>query len=107
MTNGRAPDAARGDAASGTQVLPRDLVPDIARHLEDEGAYRVTLDPKQHQRVVDLRWAALAAGQLLGRRVLVAMTRAINTAEAPITVRMTFAPDHHRPSIPQQRPPGV
>ena len=82
-------------------VLPDDLVDAIARHLEDAGEYRVTLEPGPPQRVIDLRWAALGAGRRLGRRVSVAVTRSgVDAVNAATTVRMTCAP-----LIPQQREP--
>src|SRR3954454_20433265 len=87
--------------AGGAVVLPRDLVDAIARHLEDAGEYRVTLEPGPPQRVIDLRWAALDAGRRLGRRVYVAVTRAgVDSASASTTVRMTCVP-----AIPLQRDP--
>jgi|SRR4051794_14658612 hypothetical protein len=89
------------DGAGGTVVLPQDLVDGIARHLEDAGEYRVTLEPGSPQRVIDLRWAALAASRRLGRRVNVAVTRAgVDVVSALTTVRMTCAP-----AIPLQREP--
>lgn len=85
----------------GAVVLPRDLVDAIARHLEDAGEYRVTLEPGPPQRLIDLRWAALDAGRRLGRRVSVAVTRAgVDAASASTTVRMTCLPP-----IPLQREP--
>ena len=87
--------------ADSVVVLPGDLVDSIARHLEDAGEYRVTLQPGSPQRVIDLRWAALAVGRRLGRRVDVAVTRAgVDVVSASTTVRMTCAP-----AIPLQREP--
>ncbi len=87
-------------------VLPADLVDAIARHLEEAGEYRVTLEPGPPQRVIDLRWAALEAGRRLDRRVDVAVTRSgIDAMSASTTVRMTCAPVRLR-SIPHQRDPG-
>jgi hypothetical protein len=87
--------------AGGAVVLPRDLVDAIARHLEDAGEYRVTLEPGPPQRVIDLRWAALDAGRRLGRRIHVAVTRSgVDATHASTTVRMTCAP-----AIPHQRDP--
>jgi hypothetical protein len=90
------------------QQLPHDgLVPDIARQLEDSGEYRATFVPTDPQRLVDLRWAALGAGRILGRRVHVAITRAgIEPGTSPITVRMTCAPSSRRSAIPRQRQDG-
>jgi hypothetical protein len=97
------------------QQLPHDgLAPDIARELEDTGEYRTTFVPTDPQRLVDLRWAALGAGRLLGRPVHVAVTRAgIEPGTSPVTVRMTCAPAVHsvahpsvRRTIPRQRQEG-
>jgi hypothetical protein len=102
------PDPEPSRSAAALQQLPQDaLVPDIARQLEDSGEYRATFVPTDPQRLVDLRWAALGAGRLLGRRVHVAVTRAgIEPGTSPITVRMTCAPSPRpaaRRSIPRQR----
>ena len=99
MRTGRSPQLARG-GESGTP-LPGDLVPMIVQDLQEDGEYRVVLDPLHAQQLVDVRWAALDAERLLGRRVRVVTSRAIETREAPITVLVTFG-DHHR-AIPQQR----
>lgn len=82
--------AVRVDAAPDGSL--DNLVADIARHLEDAGVYRLTLPPGHPQRLVDLRWAALRAGRMLGRRVRVVTSRAVHTSEIPITVRMSCAP---------------
>jgi hypothetical protein len=79
-------------AAAAPEASLEDLVADITRHLEDAGVYRLTLPPGHPQRMVDLRWAALRAGRLLGRRVRVVTSRAVHTSEIPITVRMSCAP---------------
>jgi hypothetical protein len=95
-----------GEGAGAAVVLPADLVDAIARHLEDAGEYRVTLEPGPPQRVIDLRWAALKAGRRLGRRVHVAVTRSgVDAMSASTTVRMTCAPPRSH-GIPQQRDPG-
>jgi hypothetical protein len=87
------------------EQLPHDgLAPDIARQLMLAGEYRATFVPSDPQRLVDLRWAALGAGRLLGRRVQVAITRAgIEPGISPITVRMTCAPASRQPRPPSQR----
>lgn len=92
--------AVRADAASEHSL--DDLVAEIARHLEDAGEHRLTLLPGQPQRLVDLRWAALRAGRQLGRPVRVVTSRAVNTGDTPITVRVTCAPAH-RGLIPPMR----
>jgi hypothetical protein len=99
MTSIPAP-AGKG-AATSTQ-LPADLVPAIARQLERSGEYRLVLDPREAQRLVDVRWAALGAGRALGRKVRVIISRAVETREAPIDVLVAFE-DHARPAIPRQR----
>ena len=91
-----------GDAASGAQLLPADLVPVIVRDLQTSGEYRVVLDPRESQRLVDVRWAALGAGRALGRTVRVVTSRAIETRNAPITVLVTFV-EGRRSTIPTQR----
>lgn len=90
-------------AAADAHVLAEDLVPDIVQGLRQHGAYRTTLDPRQPQRLVDVRWAALGAGRQLGRGVQVVMSRAVETREAPITVLVTFVAGPRPRSIPAQR----
>jgi hypothetical protein len=99
MRTGRSPQLARG-GASGAQ-FPGDLVPTIVQGLQEAGEYRVVLDPLQAQQLVDVRWAALDVERVLGRRVRVVTSRAIETRDAPVTVLVTFG-DQHR-VIPQQR----
>jgi len=86
-------------------TMPDDLVPAITRLLAEAGEYRVAVDRRSPQQLVDLRWAALAAGRLLGQRVRVATSKAIDSGDSPITVRMTLAPagSRRRPTIPEQR----
>jgi len=100
MTPGSASTATTEDA-SGTR-LPADLVPVITRHLEEVGEYRLVVDPRQAQQLVDLRWAALGAARALGRKVHVVTSRAVETREAPIAVVVRFD-ENNRPSIPEQR----
>jgi hypothetical protein len=78
-------------------------IADIARQLDHDGEFRLTLVPDLPQRVVDLRWAALRIGRLLGRPVDVAVSSAaMSSAAGPVTVRMTCAVAT-RPEIPRQR----
>jgi hypothetical protein len=86
-------------------TMPEDLVPAITRLLSEAGEYRVAVDRTSPQQLVDLRWAALAAGRALGQRVRVATSKAIDAGDSPITVRLTLAlaPERTRPTIPQQR----
>ena len=95
---------AASDPASGAQLLSVDLAGTIARQLELSGEYRTTLDPRDAQRLVDIRWAALGLGRRLGRRLRVIASRAVETREAPVTVLVTYA-ETGRPSIPPQRHP--
>lgn len=81
--------------------LSDDAIEDIARQLDRAGEFRLTLVPDLPQRLVDLRWAALRAGQLLGRPVDVAVSGASVNAQGPVTIRMTCATA--RPEIPRQR----
>lgn len=94
--------ASAGPGRAAATQLPADLVPLITRHLEEDGEYRLVLDPREAQRLVDVRWAALGAGRALGRKVRVIISRAIETREAPIDVLVRFE-DRVRPAIPRQR----
>jgi hypothetical protein len=96
---------APGGQAHDAQVLPDELVPVIAVHLDETGEYRAVLDPTAAQQLVDLRWAALRAGRLLGRRVKVTTTQAVASGNAPVVARVRFAPSHAS-TIPRQRQPG-
>jgi hypothetical protein len=87
-----------------TDVLPDAMVPVIATQLDETGEYRAVLDPTAIQQLVDLRWAALRAGRLLGRKVKVSTTQAVTTGDAPILARVTFTAGHGS-SIPRQRQP--
>jgi len=103
MRKGRRPEAA--PVAGATVLHPHDdLAPDIVRQLEDTGEYCVTFVPHDPQRLVDLRWSALAAGRLIGRQVDVAVIRTGIDTNTPITVRVTASP-LRATAIPQQRDP--
>ena len=84
--------------------LPADLVPVIVVNLDEAGEYRALLDPDAAQQLVDLRWAALRAGRLLGRRVKVSTTQAVDTGSAPVVARVTFASGRGS-TVPRQRQP--
>jgi hypothetical protein len=101
MSIGSASGAGAGRPAAG-QVMPRELAGEIAREIQDAGEYRVALDPRDPQRLVDLRWAALAAGRALGKRVQIVMTKAVHDGDAPITARLVTAPAP-RAVVPAQR----
>src|SRR3954471_5032831 len=104
MTTGHGREAGVSDIPSA-QLMPRDLADDSESELESAGEYRAVLDPRQPQRLVDLRWAALAAGRILGRRIQVLMTKAVHDVDAPITARLVAAPVHRR-TVPTQRQHG-
>jgi hypothetical protein len=99
-------EASRADGRQGHggTLLPHDLVPVIAVHLDEAGEYRAVLDPGVPQQLVDLRWASLRAGRLLGRRVRVSTTQAVDPGIAPIVARVTFA-SGRASTIPRQRQP--
>lgn len=93
--------AQRADAGGAGES--DDLATAIARQIRAGGEYQVTYLPNDPQRLVDLRWAALAAGRMLSRRVDVTVSRATAMpGHTPITVRMTCAVEG-RPTIPRQR----
>jgi len=102
MTTRPAPAATVASEPDGHLLLPPDLAREVARQLEDAGEYRATLDPGEPQRLVDLRWAALEAGRILGRRLQLVMTKAVQVGDGPITVRVTASPGH-RHVVPMQR----
>jgi hypothetical protein len=85
-------------------LLGEDLVPVIARHLAEVGEYRTTLDARDAQQLVDVRWAALRLSRQVGRKLRVIASRATETRDAPVTVRVTYAETGRR-SIPRQRHP--
>lgn len=95
----------RGHHPRGTAVLPDAMVPVIATQLDETGEYRAVLDSSAMQQLVDLRWAALRAGRLLGRRVKVTTTQAVTSGGAPVLARVTFTSGHGS-AIPRQRQPG-
>jgi len=98
--------AAAGRTAVDTRLPHDQLIPAIAGQLESTGEYRVTFPSTDAQRLVDLRWAALGAGRLIGQRVRVAVHRgAVAPGGTPVTVRLTCAPTA-RPTIPSQRRQG-
>ncbi|HEY0902836.1 MAG TPA: hypothetical protein VGE14_03015 [Marmoricola sp.] len=93
----------RATSAPGTVAV-------LLQELTTTGEYAVTIRPTSHQELVDLRWAALHAGEHLGRRVRVLVTRKDETMDAPLDVRLTCALDRsvgpaERPAVPTQRLP--
>jgi hypothetical protein len=51
------------------------LATEIARRLADQGRFTIRLETGNLQAVVDARWAARQAGQILGRRLKITTTR--------------------------------
>jgi hypothetical protein len=102
MATGPVPEVPSADDGAVLQLPHDGIVTEIARQLEDGGEYRITFLPSGPQRLVDVRWAALSAGRVVGRRVRVAVTRAAVDPSTPITVRVTCAPAP-RSAIPRQR----
>jgi hypothetical protein len=95
-------DRGAGQPANSALTPPDELVPVIAAQLDETGEYRAVLDPTALQQLVDLRWASLRAGRLLGRRVKVTTTQAATTGSAPVLALVRFT-SGHRSGIPRQR----
>lgn len=58
----------------------------IARGVAEHGAYRFAVNEPDEQCVVDIRWAALKAGRLLGVRLQVQMS-----FEEPLRVHVVIS----------------
>lgn len=70
------------------------LIDQIAAHIAAHGYFLVHVDPHSPQHLVDLRWAAQAAGRTLGRR-----TRTLASAVGarhPGKITVLVAPDEVR-----------
>jgi hypothetical protein len=67
-----------------------DLVVDIASELWLYGEYVVELDPLPAQRLVDVHWAALQAGHLLGARPRIRVTQTLRKPDPRVTVRVRY-----------------
>jgi hypothetical protein len=67
-----------------------DLVLEIASKLWYYGEYTVALDPSPHQRLIDIHWAALQAGRLLGVRAKVRVTGPFSQTDPLVSVNITF-----------------
>ena len=73
-----------------------DLAIDIASELWLHGEYVVELDPLPAQRIVDIRWAALEAGHLLGARAKIRVTEVRRRPERRVTVSVRFVDPNGR-----------
>ena len=73
-----------------------DLTLDIASELWLYGEYVVELDPLPAQRLVDIRWAALQAGHLLGARAKIHITETRSVPDRRVTVRIRFVDPNGR-----------
>lgn len=67
-----------------------DLAIDIASELWLYGEYAVELDPLPAQRLVDVRWAALEAGRLLGARAVIRVTETRPMPDPRVTVSVRY-----------------
>ena len=68
-----------------------DLTLEIASRLWFYGEYAFQVAPNPQQELVDLHWAALQAGRLLGGRAKVKVARPFFGADPTVTVTITFA----------------
>jgi hypothetical protein len=73
-----------------------DLAIDIASELWLYGEYVVEMDPLPAQRLVDVQWAALEAGHLLGARATIRVTETRRKPDPRVTVRVTFVDPNGR-----------
>ena len=67
-----------------------DLAVDIAADLWLYGEYVVELNPFTAQRMVDVHWAALQAGRLLGARAKIHVGERRHLADPRVTVSVTY-----------------
>jgi hypothetical protein len=98
----RAPRSSAPTPQTAAGATGDDLVSEIVQELDVSGQYCETLEPGSEQRLVDLRWAALGIGRQRGRRVRVLVNKVARALDAPVTVRVSWAPER-RPAIPRQR----
>jgi hypothetical protein len=68
----------------------RDLAIEIASELWLYGEYVVELDPMPAQRFVDVRWAALEAGHLLGARAEIRVTEVRRKPDSLVRVSVRY-----------------
>jgi len=73
-----------------------DLAIDIASELWLYGEYVAELDPLPAQRLVDIRWAALEAGRLLGARAKVRVTETRRKPDPRVTVSVRYVDPNGR-----------
>ena len=67
-----------------------DLALDIASKLWFYGEHTIDMDPRPHQRLVNVRWAALQAGRLLGVRAKTTVTGPFSRTDPTVRVTITF-----------------
>lgn len=73
-----------------------DLAIDIASELWLYGEYVVELDPLPAQRLVDVHWAALEAGHLLGARAKIRVTATRRWPDPRVTVTVRYVDPNGR-----------
>lgn len=66
------------------------LTLEIASKLWFEGRCTLEVVPTPHQRVVDVHWAALQAGRLLGVRARVRVVAPFDRAHPTVTMEIVF-----------------
>ena len=66
------------------------LTLEIASKLWFDGRYAFEMDPLPHQRLVNVHWAALRAGRLLGVRAKVKMIGPFSRTDPTVRVTITF-----------------
>jgi len=67
-----------------------DLTLDIASGLWYDGEYTFVVSPEKQQELVDIHWAALQAGRLLGARSKVRVRGPATSQDPTITVTVTL-----------------
>lgn len=67
-----------------------DLVLEIASKLWYYGEHLFVVNPSPHQQLVDVHWAALQAGRLLGVRAKVTVSEPFSKTDPRVTVTITF-----------------
>jgi len=73
-----------------------DLAIDIAADLWLYGEYVVEMESFPTQRLVDVQWAALQAGRLLGAQAKIDVSEQSCTTEPRVTVTVTFVDPNGR-----------
>ena len=85
------------DQAADILCAREAMIDQIAARIDAQGYFLTHLDPHSPQHLVDVRWAAQAAGRMLGRR-----TRTLAStigARQPGKVTVLVAPDELRTVI--------